>query len=118
MSYRILLEDRDRVIWAVESVVWEPPPDEPTRRVPVCERKPYPEHQGVGFESLEMAQQIVQYLTLPPSELRLFRIDDGEWPTSYQRADRAVAQAEVDRATLEPWRAGMRGPRGPLIPGE
>jgi hypothetical protein len=116
MSYRILLVDREDVVWAVDGVTWEPDPDVPHRRVPVCERRSYPEHQGVGFESLKTAQQIAQYLTLPPSELRLFRIDDGEWPTSYQRADRAVAQAVRDAATLQPWRRDWRGPRGPLVP--
>jgi hypothetical protein len=116
MSYRILLVDRDDAVWVVDAVTWEIDPEVPDRRVPVCERRAYPEHQGVGFESLEMAQEIAQYLTLPPSELRLFRIDDGPYPTSYQRADRAVAQAERAAGTLEPWRQRMRGPRGGLIP--
>lgn len=116
MSYRVLLVDPENTVWAIDTVIWEPDPDAPARQVPVCTRKPYPEHQGIGFESLETAQQITQYLTLPPSDLRLFRIDDGEWPTSSLRADRAVAQAERDRARVQPWLREWRGPRGPLIP--
>ena len=118
MSYRILLVDPDSAVWAVDAVIWEPDPDAPAHQVPVCTRKPYPEHQGIGFESLDVAQQIVQYLTLPPSDLRLFRIDDGEWPTSYERADRAAAQQERSAVRMQPWRQRWRGPRGPLIPGE
>ena len=114
--YRMLLVDRENAVWAVDSCTWGPDPARPERRIPICERKPFPEHQGVGFETLEMAQQIVQYLTLPPSELRLFRIDEGLYPTSYQRADRAVTQQELDGAKTQPWLHRMRGPRGPLIP--
>jgi hypothetical protein len=116
MSYRVLLVDRDDAVWVVDAVTWESDPEVPERRVPVCARKAFPEYQGVGFESLEQAQQIAQYLTLPPSELRLFRIDDGPYPTSYQRADRAVAQSVREAAALQPWLRDWQGPRGPLIP--
>jgi len=121
MSYRVLLRDADDTIHAITDWVWNL--EFGTWEWEV-KAEPGP-RDGLGFAELDDAKMAVDLVTMACEEhphlghrYRLFRIDEGTWPTKVDRADAAVRQREADAATYQPWRRGMRGPRGPLIPGD
>ena len=121
MSYRILLIDREGTVQAIDEWAWRRDP-QTGRATPQWALKAQPgRDEGLGFASLDDAEQAVQHLTAARDAsgtpvYRLFRIDEGRFPTMLERADRAVQEAILEEGRARPWLRGMRGPRGPLIP--
>jgi hypothetical protein len=121
MSYRVLLIDPEGTVQAIDDWAWRRDP-QTGRSTPQWALRARPErHEGLGFASLDDAEQAVQHLAAARDAAgkpiyRLFRIDEGRFPTMLERWDRAVQDEILEEGQARPWLRGMRGPRGPLVP--
>jgi hypothetical protein len=102
MNYRVLIT-KDKAVYAVG----------PGMTLALAE-----ESEGVGFESIETAYSVAD--DMHDRGYALFMIQPGSFLTEGELRVRDAGRARWDAMTPRERRryADLRGPRGPLIPGE